>query len=845
MRPHGQGYGGGGGGGGGYGGGYGRDGHSSGGYGGGRDAYDGGRSSPGYGGGGGGRGGGYGGRPSYGGGGGGGGDSYGRSPQPPHYGGSPGGGYNRSPRPPFAGGSPSGGPPPVPTRDPVAPRFASAADAAAGHRAALASLAPRAPTVFILRGVSGSGKSTLTAAIVGSLPAGVRHAICSADAYFVSPADGCYRFDASRLKEAHEACRRAYDAALMDRVPVVIVDNTNTEQWQYAPYVAGARSFNDAVRAGRVAGVRWATAQAQQLQQPLPPAVAAADDSDDGAAVSSSGWAPTGFRASSSYAGAAATAPPPTGAVVYGAGAAVTGAGAGGGGGGTYRIVVAELTIPDEAALRRCHARNAHGVPYESLQRQWAQLAGSHDPAAVIVPAFFPPSPPGSLAAAGGGGSRPGATAVAGPGAPYGTLSSASVPAPRGSAGGVHLRFTETGDVVAAGAAADAADSSVVPLPPGYTTVYVGLFLDGGSKRALLAAVPPRHATLYCDHVTVAHHPPPRVLTRHLLAAVGTRVPLAVTGAYADHYTQAATVAWPADVVTALQQQVAAAGGDDEVEEEEGGDGDADVAIDPLTGEYVGGDDDGDEVDGDGVGAAARGSGGVDGGSDGSPMEAEVDEPGTLQAPNGRRFSADEGDADAEIDVARMSGLSLGAGSGGGGASLTGGRPPHDDGAPQSPLSAALVVRGALVALLDSLSGGGGGSGGGCGSGGADDDDTHGAPAAAAATAAPHNSLATAGLSRNAIPHVTLSTGRGVAPANSNDMLAAALRRAHKAARKAGRRIAGGSDGRFPLLLTARLGLCVSLGGERSFLVSQRALQAFLAGGGSGYGRGGRGDGWR
>ena len=57
------------------------------------------------------------------------------------------------------------------------------------------------PTLFIVRGVPGSGKSTFAKHIWNE------YAICEADKYFVDRETGEYKFDATKLKEAHEWCR--------------------------------------------------------------------------------------------------------------------------------------------------------------------------------------------------------------------------------------------------------------------------------------------------------------------------------------------------------------------------------------------------------------------------------------------------------------------------------------------------------------------------------------------------------------------------------------------------------------------------------------------------------------
>jgi hypothetical protein len=112
--------------------------------------------------------------------------------------------------------------------------------------------------VYIFRGISGSGKSTETLRIVNdelekigeqqvsSLEDMISHqlvAYCSADAYFMN--EGVYEYDFSKIGEAHDFCLRTFlDALNTETIRLIIVDNTNTETWEYAPYTALARVFN-------------------------------------------------------------------------------------------------------------------------------------------------------------------------------------------------------------------------------------------------------------------------------------------------------------------------------------------------------------------------------------------------------------------------------------------------------------------------------------------------------------------------------------------------------------------------------------------------------------------------
>lgn len=92
--------------------------------------------------------------------------------------------------------------------------------------------------VYIMRGISGSGKSTLAKKTMDGI---VEHSgdpdsicICSADDYFMGD-DGVYRFDKKRIGDAHAKCLRDFIDCLHQNVDV-IVDNTNTQLWEFRPY---------------------------------------------------------------------------------------------------------------------------------------------------------------------------------------------------------------------------------------------------------------------------------------------------------------------------------------------------------------------------------------------------------------------------------------------------------------------------------------------------------------------------------------------------------------------------------------------------------------------------------
>lgn len=87
-----------------------------------------------------------------------------------------------------------------------------------------------------MQGPSGSGKSTWAEAWARRTGA----VIVSADHYFETR-DG-YRYDPKQLGTAHNACFCQFLSAVREKMRVV-VDNTNTDAIDVAPYVAVARAY--------------------------------------------------------------------------------------------------------------------------------------------------------------------------------------------------------------------------------------------------------------------------------------------------------------------------------------------------------------------------------------------------------------------------------------------------------------------------------------------------------------------------------------------------------------------------------------------------------------------------
>ncbi len=86
----------------------------------------------------------------------------------------------------------------------------------------------------ILRGLPGSGKSTLASRLAAD--AGYLH--LEADQHFVS--DGRYRFDPSRVADAHAVVAREALTAMQAGRRVVIA-NTHVRLWEMAAIVGAAR----------------------------------------------------------------------------------------------------------------------------------------------------------------------------------------------------------------------------------------------------------------------------------------------------------------------------------------------------------------------------------------------------------------------------------------------------------------------------------------------------------------------------------------------------------------------------------------------------------------------------
>lgn len=88
-------------------------------------------------------------------------------------------------------------------------------------------------TLFIMRGLPGSGKSTLAKSLGG--------VVYATDDFFM--VEGEYRFDFNKLSLYHALNRKRTEEAMANRVPVIVVDNTNTTAKEIKPYVELADKY--------------------------------------------------------------------------------------------------------------------------------------------------------------------------------------------------------------------------------------------------------------------------------------------------------------------------------------------------------------------------------------------------------------------------------------------------------------------------------------------------------------------------------------------------------------------------------------------------------------------------
>ena len=88
--------------------------------------------------------------------------------------------------------------------------------------------------LFLLRGLPGAGKSTLAKSLGG------KH--IETDMFFIK--DGIYKFDATKIKEAHSWCQNMVGSWMSDDEDRIVVSNTFTQEWEMQWYYDWAKDFD-------------------------------------------------------------------------------------------------------------------------------------------------------------------------------------------------------------------------------------------------------------------------------------------------------------------------------------------------------------------------------------------------------------------------------------------------------------------------------------------------------------------------------------------------------------------------------------------------------------------------
>jgi predicted kinase len=93
--------------------------------------------------------------------------------------------------------------------------------------------------LYVVRGIPGSGKSTFAKTLGGI------H--FEADMFFIKDVE--YKFDPTKLKEAHKWCQDSVHTAMLlnhtaNLNPVIVVSNTFTQEWEMKPYYDMADYFD-------------------------------------------------------------------------------------------------------------------------------------------------------------------------------------------------------------------------------------------------------------------------------------------------------------------------------------------------------------------------------------------------------------------------------------------------------------------------------------------------------------------------------------------------------------------------------------------------------------------------
>jgi predicted kinase len=100
--------------------------------------------------------------------------------------------------------------------------------------------------LIVLRSCSGAGKSTFAEYLEYLCAGNLDSVTCCADDYF--EVDGEYKFDFTKLDQAHKWCRDKAKQAMDVETKMVIIANTNTSRRDYKDYVSYAEKRGYVIR---------------------------------------------------------------------------------------------------------------------------------------------------------------------------------------------------------------------------------------------------------------------------------------------------------------------------------------------------------------------------------------------------------------------------------------------------------------------------------------------------------------------------------------------------------------------------------------------------------------------
>ena len=98
--------------------------------------------------------------------------------------------------------------------------------------------------LYIVRGIPGSGKTTFAKKLVGD-----DFLVCEADKYFIDKETGEYKFDVTKIKDAHKFCQDMVETYMKDSLlnnhfyTEIAVSNTFTQEWEMERYYELAKQY--------------------------------------------------------------------------------------------------------------------------------------------------------------------------------------------------------------------------------------------------------------------------------------------------------------------------------------------------------------------------------------------------------------------------------------------------------------------------------------------------------------------------------------------------------------------------------------------------------------------------